>query len=184
MTKLWTTHRLPTDTGTPPMAMDYRHVEALYEAILTAHPVVAVEIGSYMGHSTTAFLHAMESLLRMELHIFEPYPTPELLRIISGNSRVHLHESPIWDSPIEPDFVFIDGDHGVPALADLAFCLARGVRTIAMHDSNGFTAGLTPSGSETAANLLKTMHGFYHTEDKEYREGEWTQRGFLVSTLL
>ncbi len=182
MKDMWQKHGLPFDTGSPPMAMDCRHVLALYTALLKARPRVAVEIGSYMGHSTVAFLSATASLPEMQVHLFEPYPTPELLRLIADAPQITLHRSPIWGSDLHPDFAFIDGDHGVPALADLAFCLARDVRVIAMHDSNGHTCGLTPEGSEMAANLLKAMPDRRFTEDCEYRKGEWTQRGFLIST--
>jgi len=169
------------DLSAPPMAMDERHIEALHQAVLTARPLVVAEIGSYKGHSTVAFLEAMEHHF-FYLHLFEPYPTPELLALIHGRLNVHLHTTPIWQSPLRPDFVFIDGDHGVPALADLAFCLARGVRTIAMHDTNGHSCGLTPFGSEAAACLLKEMPDRDWVEDLQQRHGEWTQRGFGIST--
>lgn len=185
MNTLWKKHQLPSNTGSPPMAMDYRHVEALHAAILQGSPRVAVEIGSYQGHSTVAFIEAMHALPKMELHVFEPFPTPELRRVLSTHpNRITLHIKPIWGSTVRPDFAFIDGDHGVPALADLAYCLARNTPVIAMHDTNGFTCGLTPEGSEQAATLLKEMPNRLWVEDKEIRKGEFTQRGFGVSTLL
>jgi hypothetical protein len=185
MYELWKKYQLPTHTGNPPMAMDYRHVMALLSAITAAQPKVAVEIGSYQGHSTVAFIEAMHILPEMELHVYEPFPTPELRRVLSAfPNRITLHTTPIWGSTIHPDFAFIDGDHGVAALADLAYCLARNVPVIAMHDTNGFTCGLTPEGSEMAATLLKHMPKRVWVEDKELREGEFTQRGFGVSTLI
>lgn len=184
MNNLWRKYQLPTFTGSPPMAMDYRHVTDLLNSILQAAPKVAVEIGSYQGHSTVAFIEAMDVLHDLHLHVFEPWPTPELRRILATYPlRTTLHTTPIWGSDVRPDFVFIDGDHGVPALADLAYCLAREVPTIAMHDTNGHTCGLTPEGSEQAARLLREMPGRTWTEDKETREGEWTQRGFGVSRI-
>lgn len=178
MKDLWAKYHIQPDTAAPPMAMDLRHVRMLHQAILTAKPRIAAEIGSYKGHSTVAFLEAPLE----EFHIFEPYPTPELIALIAGRQNVHLHTAPIWQSPLRPDFVFIDGDHDLPALADLAFCLARGVRTIAMHDTRGFSTGLTPFGSEAAANLLSAMPDRLWQEDSLLREGEWTHRGLGVST--
>ena len=185
MKDLWKKHQLPTFTGSPPMAMDYRHVTDLFNTIMQARPLVAVEIGSYQGHSTVAFTEAMHLIPEMVLHVFEPYPTPELRRVLSEfPNRIELHTTPIWGSSVRPDFAFIDGDHGIPALADLAYCLARSTPVIAMHDTNGHTCGLTPEGSEQAARLLREMPNRVWTEDKELREGEFTQRGFGVSTLL
>ena len=182
---LWRKHQLPTFTGSPPMAMDYRHVVNLFESLIDTSPRVACEIGSHMGHSTVAFIEAMYLLPEMELHVFELHPTPELRRILSTfPDRIALHTTPIWGSSIRPDFAFIDGDHGVPALADLAYCLARGVPTIAMHDTQSFSCGLTAEGSEQAARLLREMPDRMWSEDKSLREGEWTHRGFGVSRIL
>jgi hypothetical protein len=52
-----------------------------------------------------------------------------------------------------------------------------------MHDTNGFTCGLTPEGSEQAATLLREMPSRSWLEDKGIRVGEFTQRGFGVSTI-
>lgn len=184
MYELWKKYQLPTHTGNPPMAMDYRHVMELLTTITEAQPRVAVEIGSYQGHSTVAFIEAMHILPDMYLHVFEPYPTPELRRVLAAfPNRITLHTTPIWGSSVRPDFAFIDGDHGIPALADLAYCLARNTPVIAMHDTNGFTCGLTPEGSEQAATLLREMPSRSWLEDKGIRVGEFTQRGFGVSTI-
>lgn len=184
---LWTKYGLDPDTGTPPMAMDYRHVEMLHAEILKARPKVAVEIGSHKGHSLVAFLAAMDELPEMQMYVNETHVTTELVDLIYASGergRVHVSSRPIWTDHFTPDFVFIDGDHGIPALADLAWCLARGVRTIAMHDTR--TASRLPEcwGAATAAGLLRQMPGRTWTEDWEDRPGEWTWRGFGVSTII
>lgn len=183
---LWTHYNLDPNTGDPPMAMDYRHVEMLRDSLIAESPRIAVEIGSYRGHSTVAFLAAMEVLPEMQLHIFDTHLTHELLDVLdmSGiGGRIFPHQEPAWDCTIEPDYVFIDGDHGVPALADLAWCLTRNVSVIAMHDTR--TASRLPhcDGAYTAANLLRGMNTRTWVEDHEDRPGENTWRGFGISKI-
>lgn len=168
------------------MAMDYRHVERLHAAILFAKPQVAVEIGSHKGHSMVAFLEAMRVLPEMRLHVFEPHLTPELTRCLelAGDiaDRVQIRQCPVWNQSTRPDFVFIDGDHGLPALSDLAWCLAKDVRTIAMHDTRSALRLPDCWGAATAAMLLRDMPFRHWSEDFEDRPGEATWRGFGVST--
>lgn len=186
-TPLWTKYGLDPNTGDPPMAMDYRHVAMLHAAILKAKPRTAVEIGSHKGHSLVAFLEAMDELPEMELHVFEPHITPELTAAIyaSGHSqRVTARPWSVWDSDLKPDLVFIDGDHGLPALADLAWCLARMVPVIAMHDTRTKCRIRECWGAAVAANLLRDMPSRKWWEDHEDRPGEWTWRGFGVSTIF
>lgn len=180
---LWNKYGLPHPSGSPPMAMDYAHVERLYDSVMGCRPRLAVEIGSYQGHSTVAFLEAMNDIPDLELHVFDIAPTPQLRALVADRPRVYLHPVSVWGSDLRPDYVFIDGDHGVPALADLGWALARGASTIAMHDTNSHTAGLTPEGSELAAGLLRDMPDRVWTEDKEPRAGQWTHRGFGESTI-
>lgn len=185
-TPLWTKYGLDPNTGDPPMAMDYRHVEMLYAEILAARPKVAVEIGSHKGHSLVAFLAAMDELPLLLVHVYEPHVTPELANIIYGSdhkSRVIVHREPVWDSIVRPDFVFIDGDHGVPALADLAWCLANVVPVIAMHDTQSWHRLPECRWSFIAATLLRDMPTRQWWEDCEDRPGEATWRGFGVSTI-
>lgn len=182
--RLWEIYGCDPNTGDPPMAMDYRHVEMLREEILTARPRVAVEIGAYRGHSTTAFLEAMRDLPDMHLHVFDTHITPKLRTMVATSSvsdRVFLHRNPVWGSDLAPDFAFIDGDHGLPALADLGWCLAREVPVIAMHDTR--TAERLPEcwGSAAVAKLLSGHLRRDWTEDCKDRPGENTWRGFGVS---
>lgn len=183
---LWTKYGIDPNTGDPPMAMDYRHVEILLAAILEAKPRVAVEIGSHKGHSLVAFLAAMDVLPEMVVHVFDPQITPELAALIYdfGRSRVIIHREPVWGSDLRPDFVFIDGDHGQPALADLAWCLVKKVPVIAMHDTRSFERLAECWGAATIAGWMRVEPGRTWWEDCEDRPGEWTWRGFGVSTLL
>jgi predicted O-methyltransferase YrrM len=183
---LWTKYGVEPDRAEPPMAMDYRHVEMLYTELLVAQPRVAVEIGSHKGHSLVAFLEVMKVLPEMVLHVFDPHVTPELAALTYefGDSRVFIHQEPVWESTLTPDFVFIDGDHGLPALADLAWCLIRKVRVIAMHDTRTAPRLKECWGAAKIADWMRMEPGRGWAEDFEDRPGEWTWRGFGVSTLL
>jgi len=184
---LWEKYGLDPNTGSPPMAMDLRHVEMLKLAIIEARSRTAVEIGSHLGHSLVAFIEAMNELLDLKVHVFEPNYTTALDELImeSGVSdRIIIHRYPVWGAGVAPDFVFIDGDHGLPALADLAWCLAKNVRTIAMHDTRSCTRLQSCWGAGEVAALLKDMPSREWTGDCEDRPGEWTWRGFGVSTLV
>lgn len=185
-TPLWTKYGLDPNTGDPPMAMDYRHVEMLHAAILEAKPRVAVEIGSHKGHSLVAFLEAMEELPLLEVHVYDTHVTPELRQTIrlSGHAhRAFVHSEPVWDSIVRPDFAFIDGDHGIPALADLAWCLANMVPVIGLHDTQTWRQLDNCRGAFLAATMLRDIPSRQWVEDCEDRPGEWTWRGFGVSTI-
>ena len=185
-TPLWTQYGLDPNTGNPPMAMDYRHVEMLHAEILKARPKVAVEIGSHKGHSLVAFLEAMKELPEMEVHVFEPNPTDTLWQMVKEpyfTKRISVHPRPVWTYDMRPDFVFIDGDHGIPALADLAWCLTKYVPVIAMHDTRTAARLKNCDGAAAVANLLRGMGTREWNEDHEDRPNEWTWRGFGVSTV-
>lgn len=184
--ELWNTYGIALDTRTPPWSIDYLHLEILLKVILAVKPERAMEIGSHRGHSTAAFLRALELLPGMTLDIVEPKPPEELLRLIEAHpakDRITLHKTPSWEIRATPDFVFIDGDHRWPALADLAWALARGVSTIAMHDTRSFAHGIESCwGATMAADILRNSpHRTWFCDEKK-RDGMWTHRGFGVST--
>lgn len=178
---LWTEYGIAEDHRNPPMAMDLRHVTLLHKSLLATRPRIAVEIGSHKGHSTAAFLKAMDDLPDMQVHIFEPHLTPELACLMAAsrhNDRIFHHPEAVWGYDIDPDFAFIDGDHGLSAMADLAFCLSKQATTIAMHDTEG---RFDCWGSKLAADMLCGMKDRMWLSDAKPREGEFTHRGFGVS---
>lgn len=184
---LWQKYEIPPDLATPPMAMDYRHVEMLHRAIIEAQPRIAVEIGSHLGHSLVAFLEAMDDLPDMTLYVAETHWTPELLALVNRSphtSRICMIEGPVWRHRIAADFVFIDGDHGQPALADLAWSIYSGAKVIAMHDTRSFDRLPECWGARTIAEWLSEDPTRTWFEDNEDRPDEWTWRGFGVSVRI
>jgi hypothetical protein len=179
--------RRPEKKSPWPMFMDRQHLEMLGKVIADIKPTVAMEIGSHHGISTQVFLDALEAGHIKHLHIVEPVVTAELEARIweSGQGgKITMHTKSSWELMQRADFVLIDGDHGWPALADLAACLALQTPTIAMHDTNSLSAGISACwGSEAAAQILKSAVGRKWQEDKESRPGCFTQRGFGWSVL-
>jgi hypothetical protein len=166
-------------------AMDEAHIQLLH---LTAQLVpggVAMEIGSYRGASTSALVEAVNRGWLSHLHVAEPRLTPELKAVVARCNfpgRVTLHTKPSWELQFAPpDFVFIDGDHEWPAVADTLRALTWGAKVIAMHDSCSFPEFKGTWGAKLAADLLKQAPGRVIFEDAVRRKGAHTHRGFLVS---
>lgn len=170
------------------MAMDKRHICMLKDLAKEEWQGsrIGVEIGSYKGESTRALIEALNEGDLDHLHVIEINPLPELKSILAkanDSSKVTLHTKPSWDiTEIKAaDFVFIDGDHRWPAVADTLRALCWGAKVIAMHDSSTWPRLSGCWGSWNAAKMLKEAPGRTWTEDNEDRPGELTFRGFFVS---
>jgi hypothetical protein len=168
--------------------MDDRHTYDLYSAACSdwEGSRIAVEIGSWKGRTTTALIEALNDGKLDHLHIIEVNPTPELKQVIScakDASKITIHTTSSWDLTTIPsaDFVFIDGDHRWPALADTLRALTWGAKVICMHDTQAFPRLKDCWGSWNASKLLKQHPDWEYTEDCEDREGEKTFRGFMVA---
>lgn len=169
--------------------MDEMHIHMLREALRKSKPNhVAVEIGSWRGASTSAFIDAINCGELGHLHIIETRPKPELYQVIALCQKpecITLHTNPSWDleSPIrKADFVFIDGDHKWAALADTLQAMAWGAETICIHDTHAWPEVPDCWGAHTAANILRRAVGRSFVEDKEDRPSTLTRRGLLIST--
>ena len=187
MRSLWEEFGLAPDRGSPPMAMDLRHVHALHAAIVAARPWVAAEIGSFRGHSTVAFLAAMDELPFLQFHLWDPHPAPELWHLVNASphrERITIHAASVWsEDSVRPDFVLIDGGHEWPALADLGWALASGARTIALHDTRSQEAGIDGCwGAALAGEISSHANGWMWVEDRSSRPAEWTHRGLGIAT--
>jgi hypothetical protein len=170
-----------------PMFMDQLHLDLL-KGLLEAHrPRKAMEIGSHKGVSTQVFLDALDAGVIDSLVIVEPFPTLELetrIKNCKRRDRVKMETDSSWEILEAVDFVLIDGHHGMPAYADLAQALALHVPVIALHDTNSNTLGLGGCfGSEGAWDILEASPLYECKEDKEKRDGMWTERGFGWAVL-
>lgn len=167
-----------------PMHIDEPHREIIADLLKEFKPEVITEIGCFKGFSTTVFLDPVRE--GAFLNLIEPNPQPELLKLV-GNSglkdRIVLHSKSSWDTDIEvSDFIFIDGDHGYKAYADTLWALSLNPKVIVMHDSRSFSLGMGQChGSEKASKFLSKLPGRTFLEDKEPREGFFTERGLSWS---
>lgn len=169
------------------MQMDDRHTYMLYDAAVSnwEGSRTAVEIGSWKGRTTCALIEALNNGKLDHLHVIELSPTSELRRVLAlanDPSKVTLHTTPSWDLTVIPsaDFVFIDGDHRWPAIADTLRALAWGAKVICMHDTQAFPRVPDCWGSWNAAKLLRQHPEWECAEDAIDRNGEKTFRGFAV----
>jgi hypothetical protein len=170
-----------------PMFMDQFHLNMIRALLERYKPSKVMEIGSHKGVSTQIFLDALDDGLIQELIIVEPQITQELKDRASKCKKRHLvrmETSSSWEILEPVDFVLIDGHHGWPAYADVAQAIALKTPIIAMHDTSSFSAGIESChGSEGAWGILKACISYDCTEDKEKRDGMWTERGFGWAVL-
>ena len=166
--------------------MDLPHIQVLYELAMLPGLETVVEIGSFRGASTSAFIQAQKDGAGFHLHIVEIKVRPQLRQVLAAvpSSRWTVYTEPIQGITVPtPDLILIDGDHGAPAVVDTLAALCLGARIVVMHDSQTHVA-VTPKnhwGAHLAAKLLKRHPDRDWWEDCRPRSGMLTERGLLVS---
>lgn len=168
-----------------PMHIDDRHWRILYGIAMKCSRHV-VEIGSFRGRSTSAFVDAINDGAAFNLHLVEPNPSEQLRQVISmckfpGRITLHKTKSTNWRIP-NVDLWFIDGDHGWPAALDALNALVCEPKVIAMHDTRSARHGLAHCfGATLVADALISYAQRPSWEDAAVRPGEWTHRGLFLS---
>jgi hypothetical protein len=169
----------------PPWNMDERHIQKLYSILKARAWESVIEVGSYYGASTSAFVEAINTGSEFKFHIIEPSITDSLRRVIGQcekKDQIVFHQCTSFEAAIPAEFVFIDGDHGWPALVDLCRALTMGAKCVAFHDSRSHLEGFGGHhGAYIAAEVMRQAIGWDYLEDSRRREGEWTHRGFMVA---
>lgn len=166
--------------------MDPPHIQVLYELAMLPGLENVVEIGSFRGASTSAFIQAQKDGACFHLHVVEIRIRPQLRQVLAAmpGSRWTVYTEPIQDITVPaPDLILIDGDHGTPAVVDTLAALCLGGRIVVMHDSQTHVAVTAKNhwGAHLAAKLLKGHPGRDWWEDSRHRPGMFTERGLLVS---
>lgn len=171
--------------GEPTWHMDRRHVQWLHAVLMSGQFARCLEIGSYQGYSTTAFLEAAKAGMIERLEICDPWVQPHLETTVASyglGSRFHWHRCPslevLRDQP-DYDLVCVDGDHSVETTAaELELILARGVPNVFAHDTSGdFNL---PGPQQIKVGLERA--GYLCLEDNVDRPGEGTARGLFFAT--
>jgi len=177
-------HLLDPSGGISGMSTDIRHLAMMWRAVEQSHPDTIVEVGSYRGGSACLWLEALKHGYTKTVHLFEPSPTPQLLDLIRQDPlHIVLHRQSYFEFPLYADFIFVDGDHQWPAIADLFAAVVRKCDIIAMHDSMGFVSERYSDcwGSWLGANILRQADDYAILEDYAARPGTRCERGFLMA---
>lgn len=186
----WTPPRELFPDGPPRHSIDPTHARMIRDELMSGRYGRVLEVGCWHGYSTSAFLDAYRSGQVGEVHLCDPYPQPELRRVIDYHARdqisyrVTLHERTSYDLLTQDanfDFAFLDGDHTEASVRDEAYRLAvAGCRCIMAHDVSPASHDRygTDPGPQVLPALLASM-GYDVTVDDRERPGEKTERGLL-----
>lgn len=179
-------YTLDTRHANPPWHMDAIHVQQLYRLCERIRPRVVVEVGSYMGCSTSAFAEAMRDGFIEELTCYDIKVKPELGTVLNhgiatGRGMAGINQSPYPSAPIYADLILIDADHEAGCPLDVLAALCMGCPHIVLHDHNCINVGLGCRGVADSANLLKAAPGRVWREDIKKRDGMWTHRGLFYA---
>ncbi len=174
----------------PDMAMDPRHVFIVHEILKAWRFKNALELGSFCGASSTAFVEAINSGSQMVATFCDTSPTASLWDVV-GNcidpARARVTKDPsyqVLEADEDFDFVLVDADHTLAGvLPELHRLIVRKPLCVMAHDTSA-----TANGYQHAegAELLKRaflLHPEYRCiEDAERRDGEQTHRGLFFAT--
>jgi hypothetical protein len=177
----------------PHMAMDKRHIFLMHDILCNWPFKSALEIGSFNGASSTAFVEAInkgEGLGESGVaHFCDVSPTHSLRSVVQNcrhQDRVGIVPKPStevldWSFPF--DFVFVDGNHDAESVAkELMRLIVRKPLCVMGHDTHATESGYKLC--EGAMLLKRTFDsmGWYWWEDHKQREDERTERGLFFAT--
>ncbi len=171
----------------PPWYIDAPHLEII-AGVIKGIPQggIITESGSHHGISTQVFIGLLKEREDVSLRIIEIKVTPQLLERIEASGvkdRIQIDTDPSHLSLTKSDFLLIDGDHGMQALADLAAALALDCDVIAMHDT-ATARKTTIAGCEGAWKAWNVLRKSTSRECVEFCEpipGHLTERGLGIS---
>jgi len=173
----------------PDIAMDKRHVFMLH-AVLRAWPFKhALELGSFHGASSTAFIEAIYAGSGMDALFCDMRVTPQLLRVIAkcvGMGRANWTESPSWDvlkSDKSFDFVLVDACHDIESVSrELKELMRQRPLCVMAHDTNATDAGHAKcEGAKMLKETFQSLPEYLCIEDCKRRDGERTERGLFLA---
>ncbi len=174
----------------PKMAMDKRHIYLMHDILCHWPFESALEIGSFVGASGTAFVEAINKGAAMQAMFCDITLMPNLHKVLGNckdQSRVETHRGKSVEalgSERYFDFVFVDGDHSLEGVKpEIEHLMRRRPLCVMGHDTNNTAIGYPMS--EGALALKKKFLAdaeYLCLEDKTKRDGEWTERGLFFAT--
>jgi hypothetical protein len=165
-------------------AIDARHREWIRRELMTGRHRRVLEIGSHRGYSTKAFLDALAAGAIDELHLCEPNPTPELLKLIEGTPAVlqRCTSLELLRRDCRWDLVLADGDHSVANVkVEAKLLLDAKVPALFAHDITADDRYPNCEGARLYRELFEGA-GYHVIADVEKRPGERTDRGMMLAT--
>lgn len=174
----------------PRTAMDRRHIFLMHE-VLMSHPFKeALELGSYLGASSTAFIEAINKGHGMRTTFCDVSPTDSLWDVVGNcakQNQYRVTNAPSWallDTREEFDFVLVDANHDLDSVSiEVKKLLARKPMCIMAHDTNATAAGYKLcEGAAMLAETFRALPEYHCIEDCAERPGEQTDRGLFLAT--
>lgn len=174
---------------------DLRHVRLIHDDLMSGKFNRVLEIGSFLGFSTCAFLDALKRGAIRELHICDIMPQPQLLAAIKFyglEGRVVIHRERSTELLARDrawDFVFVDGDHSIDnCRREAELLLAMEVPVVYAHDTAGhmfepWKTWSTLEGPPELARMFRADPRYVCSEDCSMRTNEFTQRGLFRAVL-
>lgn len=183
--------------------VDERHRRWLSAVLASGQFRSVLEIGSFQGYSTRAFLEACAAGNCDQVHLCEPTPTPELLALLEkfALDRLTLDRRPSLDLLRQKDrrqknesvisaldfsafeLVFVDGDHSADVVSqEAALLLAARVPVVFAHDTAAARYWPGCDGPQLLKREFQAA-GYFCLEDSEHRPAERTHRGMFCACL-
>jgi len=166
------------------MCMDPRHIDMLFNILVNNDFKNVLEIGSFHGVSTTAFVEALLLKPNLSVSICDikiSQQVKTLLDSCQNKDRIRVHNT--YSKNIingSYDLIFVDGDHALATVKEeVDLLLKYNVETVLAHDTNAQIAGYDLcDGSHYLGVTLKSKYDW--CEDIKDRPNELTKRGFFA----
>lgn len=167
-----------------PFALDLRHREWLRHVLMSGKFSRVLEIGSWQGFSTEAFLDALQAGKVQEVVLCEPSPQPALMKriekVTAPGLKLYMANSlDLLDKDTAFDLVFVDGLHiKSHVLKELERLLPSNIPVIFAHDVGSDGRHQFCDGPQWLQRAYQQA-GYYCLTDSVLREGEQTERGMF-----
>jgi hypothetical protein len=173
-----------------PTATDKRHVYMIHDVLMGWPFRRALEIGSFFGASSTAFIEAINAGHGMDATFCDVSISDSLYDVLNhctAPDRVHMTPQPSWqvlDSNEDWDFIFVDASHDIDTVTlELKRLMRRRPLCVMAHDTSATAAGFSKcEGAELLKRTFQTDPGYLCIEDDAHRPGEATHRGLFLAT--
>ena len=172
--------------------MDKRHIYTIF-SILSAWPFAsALELGSWLGASATAFVEAINGGAKMRATFCDVQVTQGLQNVVNNCKNFAgggwtIANLPSWEllaREDQYDFILVDAYHDIDSVSrEVAELIKRKPLCIMAHDTNATAAGYPKAeGAKFLADVFRAHPEYHGMEDCVYREGERTERGLFFAT--